>query len=80
MVASASMEQELEYLTRINPHINVVIYTLDFEVAATIDRVFEKYHIADKEVIQIAVSKLNTKNSFVQQPAPWIISGRAVPR
>ena len=80
LVASASMEQELDYLTRINPHINVVIYTLDFEVAATIDRVFEKYHIVDKEVIQIAVSKLNSKNSFVQQPAPWIISGRALPR
>ena len=79
MVASASMEQELEYLTRINPHINVVIYTLDFGVAANIDDLFEKYHIADKEVIQISVAKLNSKNSFDQQPAPWLISGRAQP-
>ena len=80
LVASASMAQELAYLTRINPHINVVIYTLDFTVAANIDAIFEKYNIRDKEVIQVAVSKLNAKNSFVQQPAPWIISGKAFPK
>ncbi len=80
LVASASMEQELTYLTGINPHISVVIYTLDFSVAANIDAVFERCNILDKEVIQISVSKLNAKNSFVQQPAPWLISGKAAPR
>ena len=30
MVASASMEKELAYLTKLNPQIRVVIYTLDF--------------------------------------------------
>ena len=80
MVASASMEQELACLTALNPQINVVIYTLDFRVAANIDPIFEKYKKKKKEVIQIAVSKLNAKNSFVQQPAPWIISGKAAPR
>ena len=77
MVASASMEQELDLFTKLNPNINVVVYTLDFGVAANIDQVFEKYGIGDKEVIQIAVSKLNAKNAFEQQPAPWIISGKA---
>ena len=77
LVASASMEQELDLLTKLNPNINVVIYTLDFGVAANIDTVFEKYGIQDKEVIQISVSKLNAKNAFEQQPAPWIISGKA---
>ena len=77
MVASASMEQELDLLTKLNPNISVVVYTLDFSVAANIDTVFEKYGITDKEVIQIAVSKLNAKNSFEQEPAPWIISGKA---
>ena len=77
MVASASMEQELDCLTRLNPNISVVIYTLDFGVAAGIDAVFEKFGIRDKEVIQISVSKLNAKNAFDQQPAPWIISGKA---
>ncbi len=77
LVASASMEQELDCLTRLNPQISVVIYTLDFSVAANIESTFEKYGIRDREVIQISVSKLNNKNSFDQQPAPWIISGKA---
>ncbi|MGN1277180.1 MAG: Precorrin-6B methylase 2 [Floccifex sp.] len=77
LVASASMEQELDYLTKLNPNINVVVYTLDLSVAGSISKVFEKYSIRDTEIIQIAVSKLNHKNSFVQEPAPWIISGKA---
>ena len=77
LVASASMEQELDCLTKINPQIGVVVYTLDFGVAANIAKTFEKYGILDPEVIQVSVSKLNTKNSFDQQPAPWIISGKA---
>lgn len=77
IVASASMEQEIECLLKLNPQIEIVIYTLDFTVAATLPDTFEKYGIKDVEVIQIAVSKLNSKNSFEQQPAPWIISGKA---
>lgn len=34
MVASASMNQELEYFVKKNPNVHVVIYTLDFQVAA----------------------------------------------
>ncbi len=78
LVASASMEQELAYLTKINPTISVVVYTLDFAVAAGLPKLFEKYNIQDTEVIQIAVSKLNAKNAFEQEPAPWIITGKAV--
>lgn len=77
MVASASMEQELECLLKLNPQINVVVYTLDFSVAANMPKIFEKYGIRDTEVIQVSVSKLNSKNSFEQQPAPWIITGKA---
>ena len=77
MVASASMEQEIEYLTKLNPQISIVIYTLDFGVAASISGIFEKYGIKETEVIQISVARLNSKNSFEQQPAPWIITGKA---
>ncbi len=77
LVASASMEQELECLLKLNPKLSVVIYTLDFGVAGTISGILEKLGVRDIEVIQIAVSKLNAKNSFEQQPAPWIISGKA---
>ncbi len=77
LVASASTEQEIACLTGLNPKISVVVYTLDFGVAAGMPRLFEKYGISDTETIQIAVSKLNGKNSFEQEPAPWIISGKA---
>mgnify|MGYP002699957087 FL=1 len=76
MVASASMDQELAYLTKKNPRINVVVYTLDFQVAAGAKTMLESHGIEDVEVIQIAVSTLSSRNSFKQQPAPWIISGR----
>ncbi|BAK46285.1 MAG: precorrin-6B methylase [Eubacterium sp.] len=78
LVASASMEQELEYLTALNPEISVVIYTLDFMVAAEMEKTFERFDIQDPEIIQVAVSKLNAGHTFDQEPAPWIISGKAV--
>ena len=77
LVASASMEQELEFFTRQNPEVNVVVYTLDFAVAANMPKTFEKFGIGDTEIIQVSISKLNSKNSFDQEPAPWIISGKA---
>ncbi len=77
LVASASTEQELACLTKLNPNIGVVVYTLDFAVAAGMPKLFEMYGIRDTEVIQVSVSKLGAKNAFETQPAPWIISGKA---
>lgn len=77
LVASASMEQELEYLTKLNPNMEFVIYTLDFKVAASMRDVLAKYGINNPTIIQISVSKLTSKNVFENQPAPWIISGKA---
>lgn len=76
LVASASMDQELAYLTKINPQIQVVIYTLDFHVAANAAGMLESMGIKDVETIQVAVSRLSSNHSFKQQPAPWIITGR----
>lgn len=77
IAASASMEQEIQCLMKLNPHINIVIYTLDFSVAGNMQTTFEKYGIKDAEVIQVSVSKLGAKNAFELQPAPWIITGKA---
>lgn len=77
MVASASMDKELEVLTKLNPNITVVIYSLDFKVAAGIDDTLEKYGITDTDTIQVSVSKLKSNHAFVQQPAPWITVGKA---
>ena len=77
LVASASLEQELEYLLGINPNMEFVIYTLDFKVAASMRDILGKFGITDITIIQIAVSKLTSKNVFENQPAPWIISAKA---
>lgn len=77
LVASASMEQEIQCLLRLNPHMEFVIYTLDFRCAASIPAMFEQYGIKNAETIQIAVSKLTGKNTFEAEPAPWLITGQA---
>lgn len=74
LVASASMEQEMEVLLGINPNMEFVVYTLDFVVAAGMLNVCKKFGMADPEVIQISVSKLTSKHLFDNQPAPWIIT------
>ncbi len=77
LVASASLEHELEYLTKINPKMEFVIYTLDFKVAASMDQILARFGIGDVNIIQIAVSKLKSNNMYENQPAPWIITARA---
>ena len=77
LVASASMEQEVECLLKRNPNMEFVVYTLDFQVAAGMKAFCEKMGIGDVDVIQVEVSRLNSKNSFESQPAPWIITGKA---
>lgn len=77
LVASASLEQEMECLLRVNPEIEFVIYTLDFGVVSKLPALFERLHIRDMEVVQIAVSRLNAKNLFQAEPTPWIVSGKA---
>ena len=76
VVASASFEQELEYLTRINPKMEFVIYTLDFRVAGSIHEILSRFNISDITVIQISVAKLTGRNVFENQPAPWIITAK----
>ena len=56
MVASASMDQELAYLTSQNPNEKVIVYTLDFQVAAGAKEMLESHGVEDVEVIQISVS------------------------
>ena len=78
LVASASTDQELAYLTKINPNISVVIYTLDFKVAAELPNTLQSLGITDIDTIQVSVSKLGSNNTFKQEPAPWIITARSV--
>ncbi|MCR5594740.1 MAG: precorrin-6B methylase, partial [Lachnospiraceae bacterium] len=74
LVASASMEQEIEALLKINPNMEFVIYTLDFVLAASMIDFCKKICISDPEIIQVSVSKVTSRHNYDQQPAPWIIS------
>ena len=77
LVASASMEQEIQCMLRLNPQMEFVVYTLDFRCAASLPALFEQYGIGETEVIQVSVSKLTSRNTFQTEPAPWIVSGHA---
>lgn len=77
LVASASMEQEMEFLLKLNPQMEFVIYTLDFVVAASMPAFCQKLGIRDPEVIQVTVSKLTSKHTYNTQPAPWLITCKA---
>lgn len=74
LVASASMEKEIQCLLDLNPKIEFVIYTLDFVVAGAMPQICKKFGMAEPEIIQVSVSKLNRKHTYDTQPAPWIIS------
>ena len=78
IVASKTLESDIEALLAINPELQIVIYTLELNILASIKDIFAKYNIQNMEVIQIALSKLNSKSEFVTQPVPWLISGNAV--
>lgn len=77
LVASASMEQEVATMLKINPNMEFVVYTLDFVVAASMIDYCKKFCISDPEIIQISVSKVTSRHNMEQQPAPWIISFKA---
>ena len=74
LVASASMEQEMECMLKFNPNMEFAIYTLDFKVAAQIEEIFEKFGIGEPDITQVSVAKMNRKHMFDAEPAPWIIT------
>ena len=78
IVATDRLEQEIENLLKVNPKMRFTIYTLEMNVLCRIPAIFEKFGIQNMEIIQIALSKLNSKNICETQPSPWIITGEIV--
>lgn len=78
IVATKNLEQDIENLLAVNPKMQFVIYTLELDILAGIKELFRKYNIQNMEVLQITVSKLDSKNVFVTQPSPWLISGEVL--
>ena len=78
IVATEKLESEIASLLKVNPQMKFTIYTLEMNILCQIPALFEKYGISNMEVTQIGISKLNSKNIFEAQPAPWIITGEIV--
>ncbi len=76
IVASASLNQEIDCLMKLNPNIILVVYTLDFTEAGRLKDLFDAKGIKDAEVIRIGIDRLGPGNTFDREPAPWIVSGR----
>ncbi len=77
IVASDRLEGEISELLTINPNIRLVIYTLELGTLSKIPSLFSQHGIEQQETIQISLSLLNSKDIFVTQPSPWIITGQA---
>ncbi|MGI5891686.1 MAG: precorrin-6B methylase [Bacillota bacterium] len=78
IVASPRISNEIKTLLTINPHMDFVIYTLDFEILAALPTLFRENGLERTEVIHIQVSRVNSKNLTVPFPAPWLISGKSI--
>ena len=77
IVASNKLGSEIKTLLAVNPDMDFVIYTLDFEILASLPALLRENGLERTEVIHIEVSRVNSKNLTEPFPAPWIISGRS---
>ena len=78
IVASPRIDSEIKSLLAINPLMDFVIYTLDFEILNSIPALFKENGLERTEAIHVAVSRVNSKKMVEPFPAPWLISGRKV--
>ncbi|HHV16570.1 MAG TPA: precorrin-6B methylase [Gelria sp.] len=78
IVASPRIDSEIKSLLAINPLMDFVIYTLDFEILMSIPTLFQENGLERTETIHVAVSRVNSKKMVEPFPAPWLISGRRV--
>lgn len=76
IVASPRIESEIKSLLGLNQDMSFVIYTLDFEILASIPKMFRDNGLERTEAIHIEVSRVNSKNLSEPFPAPWLISGQ----
>lgn len=74
IVASPRISDEIKSLLAINPAMDFVIYTLDFEILSSLSTLFRENGLERTEAIHMAVSRVNSKNMTEPFPAPWLIS------
>jgi len=78
IVGSPRIGSEIKRLLAMNPVMDFVIYTLDFEILTSLPALFRENGLVRTEAIHLEVSRVNSKNMVEPFPAPWIVSARSV--
>ena len=78
IVASPRIDSEIKSLLAVNPDMDFVIYTLDFEILTSLPGLLKENGLERTEAIHIEVSRVNSKKMVEPFPAPWLISARSV--
>lgn len=78
IVASPRIDSEIKSLLEVNPAMRFVVYSLDFEILASLPALFRENGLERTEAIHIGVSRVNSKNMMERFPAPWVVSGRSI--
>ena len=74
IVASPRIGDEIKSLLAVNPNMDFVIYTLDFEVLSSLSALLRENGLERTEALHIEVSRVNSKNMIEPFPDPWLIS------
>lgn len=78
IVASPRIDSEIKTLLAVNPLMEFIFYTLDFEILTSLPALLRENGLERTEAIHIAVSRVNSKKMVEPFPTPWLISGRSV--
>ena len=76
LVASEYTASEIAFLLGRNPEMRIFVYTLDFHQLSALPGIFSSQGLKIQELVQVGVSRLNSKGAFDREPAPWLISGQ----
>lgn len=76
IVGSPRIGNEIKHLRTMNPAMDFVIYTLDFEILTSLPALFMENNLVRTEAIHLEVSRVNSKNLVEPFPAPWIVSAK----
>jgi len=78
IVATPRIDSEIKSLLAMNPAMEFVIYTLDFEILSSLTALFRENGLERTDAIHAVVSRVNSKNMIEPFPDPWLISCKSI--
>lgn len=78
IVATPRIDSEIKSLLAMNPAMEFVIYTLDFEILSSLSALFRENGLERTDAIHAVVSRVNSKNMIEPFPDPWLISCKSI--